>query len=131
MLTEQYNAMSGSALAMFEDKLSEREYQDLLEHGWKASSNALELAIQCEAKTFLATPVMQEIIDMIYDGKITYLPPARVSVIEDSFKLFSAERYDARSRPLLDHYRLRVPRIRVALESINLYACRLVPLYSG
>lgn len=119
LLTISYNIFAGVSMNSFRDPISEASALRLQEHGANAASTALELAVVSEAKNFLATPIVQRIVDMIYNGQVEYLPKSRHSLIADSYKLRGAQMYDVRNRPFLDHYRLRVPRIRAVLETLN------------
>jgi len=82
----------------------------------KASMSALELAIVCEAKRFIRAVPTQKVITSIWTGRIVYSSVSLRYLIKDQYKKRPIMKYDYKNAPLLDHYRLRVPRIRAALE---------------
>ncbi|CAH7682169.1 expressed protein [Phakopsora pachyrhizi] len=79
-------------------------------------SNALEMAIVGEAKQFIRSPACQKVIDAIWTGKIVYTSTAIVDILSDRYKHRPVSLYNPRNAPLLNHYRLTVPRNRTALE---------------
>ncbi|KAH9457577.1 hypothetical protein Pst134EA_021450 [Puccinia striiformis f. sp. tritici] len=79
-------------------------------------SNALEMAIVSEAKQFIRSPACQRVIDAIWTGKIVYTSTAIVDILSDRYKHRPVSLYNPRNAPLLNHYRLTVPRNRAALE---------------
>ncbi|KAF9810730.1 hypothetical protein IEO21_06822 [Rhodonia placenta] len=80
---------------------------------------ALEMAIATEAKAFLASPVVQTIVNDIYAGRVVFSMSSNHSVLADNYKPRAIEIYDGRKAPSLDHYRLRVPRYGAILEFLN------------
>lgn len=80
---------------------------------------ALEMAIATEAKAFLASPVVQTIVNDIYAGRVVFSMSSNHSVLADNYKPRAIEIYDGRKAPFLDHYRLRVPRYGAILEFLN------------
>lgn len=97
----------------------------------KISSSALELAIVSEAKRFIRAVPTQRVILDIWRGKIVYSSMSFRYIIKDQYKRRPIMKYNPRNAPLLDHYRLRVPRIRAALEWLHfasLFASYLVVL---
>jgi len=77
---------------------------------------ALEVAILSEARVFLASTTCQKIVDAIYDGRIVYTPSSFMDILPDRYKQRPISLYDPRKAPLLNQYRLLVPRIRNYLE---------------
>jgi hypothetical protein len=77
---------------------------------------ALELAILTEAKFFLSSTACQRIVHAIYEGSIVYTPTSFLELIPDHYKQKPIQLYDPRQAPLLNQYRLIVPRTRNALE---------------
>ncbi|GAA5878989.1 hypothetical protein JCM1840_007406 [Sporobolomyces johnsonii] len=120
VLTIPFNPFSGATLDMFpsDENLDDTELADMLEHGKEDATNALELGISSKAKRFVKAPLVQQVIKAIYEGEIMYTPETTSgSLIQDTYKTKPVcEIYDWRVRPFLDHYRLRVPRIRNRLE---------------
>lgn len=60
---------------------------------------------------------MQQFINDIYSGEVIYRPSGVHSIISDDYKGNSVvEPHDFATASLLDHYALRVPRIRRLIE---------------
>ena len=85
----------------------------------KIASSALELAIVSESKRFIRAVPTQKVILAIWRGKIVYSSMSFRYLIKDVYKKRQIMKYDVENAPLLDHYRLRVPRIRAALEWLH------------
>ncbi|KIW09850.1 hypothetical protein PV08_11951 [Exophiala spinifera] len=77
---------------------------------------ALEVAIISASKSFLASSACQKVVDAIYRGKIVYTPNSFIDIIPDHWKKRPISLYDPRRAPLLNQYRLIVPRIRNLIE---------------
>lgn len=77
---------------------------------------ALEVAIVSESKSFLASSACQKVMDAIYRGKLVYTPSSFIDIIPDHWKRRPISLYDPRRGPLLNQYRLIVPRTRNAIE---------------
>lgn len=77
---------------------------------------ALEVAIVSESKSFLASSACQKVVDAIYRGKIVYTPTSFVDILPDHWKRRPISLYDPRRAPLLNQYRLIVPRTRNFVE---------------
>ncbi|KAM5382151.1 hypothetical protein ACJA88_003946 [Fusarium oxysporum] len=80
---------------------------------------ALEVAIVTESKHFLSSATCQKVVNAIYEGRIVYTPSTFWDIIPDHYKLKPISIYDPRESPLLNQYRLIVPRTRNVLESIQ------------
>ncbi|KAH8980895.1 hypothetical protein EDB92DRAFT_1899322 [Lactarius akahatsu] len=87
--------------------------------------SALEVAISSSAKRFVASPIVQSVVNDIYSGRVIYSSSANRSIVADNYKLRAIEIYNGRNAPWLNHYRLRVPRYGAILEFLN-FACLLV-----
>ena len=83
------------------------------------SSSALELALVSSSKKFVKSPLVQRVVQGIWDGSITISNPSQNAILNDDYKKKPLNFYDPKTAPLLDHYRLRVPKIRSALEFGN------------
>lgn len=60
---------------------------------------------------------MQQFIDDLHNGEVIYRPSSQHSLISDDYKSEAVvEPYDFAKTGLLDHYALRVPRIRKFLD---------------
>lgn len=55
-------------------------------------------------------------IDAIYEGRIIYTPSSFLDIIPDRYKQKPISLYDPRASPILNQYRLIVPRTRNILE---------------
>ncbi|KAK3694734.1 hypothetical protein B0T22DRAFT_79945 [Podospora appendiculata] len=86
---------------------------------WNNTLPALELAILTESKLFLSSTSCQKVVDAIYEGRIIYTPSSFLDIIPDRYKLKPIMLYDPREAPLLNQYRLIVPRTRNILEIIQ------------
>lgn len=97
--------------------------EDIVENssGRKMATSALELAIVSEAKRFIRAVPTQRVINNIWIGKIVYSTTGFRYLIKDQYKRRPIMKYDLKAAPLLDHYRLRVPRIRAALEWLHFF----------
>ncbi|CAM1506647.1 Fc.00g062880.m01.CDS01 [Cosmosporella sp. VM-42] len=90
---------------------------------------SLEVAIVTESKHFLSSTTCQKVVNAIYEGRIVYTPSTFWDIIPDHYKLKPISLYDPRDSPLLNQYRLIVPRTRTILESIQFAI--LLALYVG
>jgi hypothetical protein len=77
---------------------------------------ALELAIISEAKTFLSSSACQRVVNAIYEGRVVYTPTSFIEILPDRYKQKPISLYNPRQAPLLNQYRLVVPRTRNFLE---------------
>ncbi|KAH7322619.1 hypothetical protein B0I35DRAFT_458886 [Stachybotrys elegans] len=90
--------------------------------GHERKLTALELAILSESKTFISSPACQRVVNAVYEGRIVYTSLSFVDILPDHYKHHAVSLYDPRKAPLLDHYRLVVPRIRNLIELIEFLA---------
>lgn len=77
---------------------------------------SLEIAIVSESKSLLASTACQKVVDAIYRGKLVYTPNSFIDIIPDHWKHKPISLYDPRRAPLLNQYRLVVPRTRNIIE---------------
>ncbi|KAF2018305.1 hypothetical protein BU24DRAFT_168205 [Aaosphaeria arxii CBS 175.79] len=96
---------------------SEWHYQK--QGGYEGKLTALEVAIVSESKLFLSSSASQKIIDAVYRGRIVYTPTAFLDIIPDHYKHKPISLYDPRKAPLLNQYRLIVPRNRNIIEVVQ------------
>ncbi|KAJ7494620.1 receptor-activated Ca2+-permeable cation channel [Mycena galericulata] len=89
------------------------------------AQSALEMAISTQAKQFISSPVSQRVVNDIYSGRIVFSTAATRSMLADNYKPRGITIYDVSQSPLLDHYRLRVPKYGAILEFLN-FACLLI-----
>ncbi|KIY00971.1 uncharacterized protein Z520_03637 [Fonsecaea multimorphosa CBS 102226] len=90
---------------------------------------ALEVAIVSASKSFLASSACQKVVDAIYRGKVVYTPSSFIDIIPDHWKKRPISLYDPRRAPLLNQYRLIVPRTRNLIEVCQFII--LLGLYVG
>ncbi|KAL7927586.1 APH domain-containing protein [Trichoderma austrokoningii] len=90
---------------------------------------ALEVAILTESRHFLSSTTCQRVVAAIYEGRVIYTPSTSWDIIPDHYKLKPISLYDPRESPLLNQYRLIVPRTRNYLEAIQFTV--LLALYAS
>lgn len=89
---------------------------DTLSQGNERLLTALEVAIISESKSFLAGSACQKIVDAVYRGRVIYTPTTFIDILPDRYKNRGISLYDPRRAPILNQYRLIVPRNRNILE---------------
>lgn len=77
------------------------------------------MAIATESKHFIASPLVQAVVNDIYNGRVVFSMTSHHSVLVDNYKPRAIDSYDVHKAPFLDHYRLRVPRYCAILEFLN------------
>ncbi|SMR60454.1 unnamed protein product [Zymoseptoria tritici ST99CH_1A5] len=80
---------------------------------------ALEVAIVSESKSFLSSSACQKIVENVYRGRIIYTPTSFIDILPDHYKDRGITLYDPRRAPLLNQYRLIVPRTRNIIEGVQ------------
>jgi hypothetical protein len=80
---------------------------------------ALEVAIVSESKSFLSSSACQKIVENVYRGRIIYTPTSFIDILPDHYKDRGITLYDPRKAPLLNQYRLIVPRTRNIIEGVQ------------
>ena len=84
--------------------------------GYERKLPALEVAIISESKVLLSSSTCQKVVDAVYRGQIVYTPLSFVDILPDHYKHSPISLYDPRKAPLLNQYRLIVPRLRGMIE---------------
>lgn len=84
--------------------------------GYERKLPALEVAIISESKTFLCSSACQKVVDAIYRGQVIYTPLSFVDILPDHYKHNPISLYNPQKAPLLNQYRLIVPRLRGIIE---------------
>ena len=84
--------------------------------GYERRLTALEVAIVSESKNFLSSSACQKIVEAVYLGRIVYTPTTFIDILPDHYKHKPISLYDPRKAPLLNQYRLIVPRTRNIIE---------------
>lgn len=87
--------------------------------GNEGKLTALELAILSESKVLMSSPACLRVVNAVYEGQVVYTPISFVDILPDHYKYHPVSLYDPRRAPLLNHYRLIVPRWRNLLESLQ------------
>ncbi|WQF81043.1 hypothetical protein CDEST_06057 [Colletotrichum destructivum] len=87
--------------------------------GLERKLTALELAILSESKTFIGSPACQRVVNAVYEGRVIYTPLSFVDILPDHYKYHPISLYDPRKAPILNHYRLIVPRSRHFIEFVQ------------
>lgn len=77
------------------------------------------MAVQTEAKAFLSTHIVQSVVNDIYIGRVIFSSSGSRTILADNYKPRAIEIYDVSTAPLLNHYRLRVPKYGAILEFLN------------
>ncbi|KAI1814086.1 nonselective cation channel [Poronia punctata] len=80
---------------------------------------ALEIAIITGSRYFLSSTHCQKVVDAIYIGQVVYTPSTFLDLIPDRYKRKPISLYQPEKEPLLNQYRLIVPRTRNMLEIIQ------------
>lgn len=94
-----------------------RQWQYQSQGGYEGKLTALEIAIVSESKMFLSSSAPQKVIDGVYRGRIVYTPTTFLDILPDHYKHKPISLYDPRHAPLLNQYRLIVPRTRAFVEA--------------
>ncbi|KAL8675532.1 MAG: hypothetical protein Q9168_000044 [Polycauliona sp. 1 TL-2023] len=84
--------------------------------GYERKSTALELAIISESKTLLSSSACQKLVESVYAGRVVYTPVSFIDILPDNYKHKHISLYHPRKAPLLNQYRLIVPRTRNFLD---------------
>ncbi|TFK83312.1 hypothetical protein K466DRAFT_665921 [Polyporus arcularius HHB13444] len=114
VLTASWNPLAGAPEQVIND------VRNMVgEDGTYDPQCALEMAIATESKAFLASPLVQTVVNDIYTGRMVFSMTSNRSVLADNYKPRSIEVYNVSKAPFLDHYRLRVPRYGAILEFLN------------
>ncbi|GAA5980633.1 hypothetical protein JCM10908_001716 [Rhodotorula pacifica] len=114
-----FHAFQGASEEVLE-RIRQREgYGSRVAAEGMGRTNALELAILGKARTFIKSQATQRVIGAIFDGRITYSSSSFIDILGDKWKSKQIELYDVHKTPLLDHYRLRVPKYRSMIELGN------------
>ncbi|KAJ8586944.1 hypothetical protein M405DRAFT_822499 [Rhizopogon salebrosus TDB-379] len=117
VLTTLWNPLAGAPADVIE------EVKDAIGGDDEYDDNpqcAIEMAIATKAKTFLASPLVQSVVNDMYNGRIIVSIVSNRSMVADNYKQRATAMYDPRTAPILDHYRLRVPRYSVILHFVNI-----------
>lgn len=95
--------------------------------GHERKLTALELAIISESKILISSKACQRVVNAVYEGEVVYTSLSFVDILPDHYKYHPVSLYEPRKAPLLNHYRLVVPRLRNMIEIVQFLV--LVALY--
>lgn len=95
--------------------------------GYERKSTALEVAIISDSKLLISSPACQKVMDAIYVGRIVYTPTSFIDIIPDHYKQKPITIYRPDLAPVLNQYRLMVPRTRNILDITQF--CILLTFY--
>lgn len=87
--------------------------------GYERTLTSLEIAIVSRSKYFLSGSACQKVVDSVYRGRVIYTPTAFIDLLPDYYKHKPISLYDPRKAPLLNQYRLIVPRTRNIIEFVQ------------
>ena len=68
-------------------------------------ASAIELAIATSSKHFIASYMVQNVVNDIYTGRVVYNVQSTRSLVADNYKRRTIQFYDPKNAPFLDHYR--------------------------
>jgi uncharacterized metal-binding protein len=116
ILVAGFDPFQGAPRDIVEAQSSAAHWAIQKRSGYEAKSTALEVAIISESKQFLMSTAAQKVVNAIYTGQIIYTPISFIDIIPDHYKHQPISLYNPRKSPLLNQYRLIVPRVRNTLE---------------
>ena len=116
ILVAGFSAFQGAPEEVLRDDGDALEWSVQKLGGYEAKLTALEVAIVSESKTFLSSTSCVKVTEAIYKGRIIYTPSSFFDIIPDHYKYKPIVLYDPSKAPLLNQYRLIVPRTRNILE---------------
>lgn len=87
--------------------------------GYERKLTSLEIAIISQSKNFLSSSACQKVVDAIYKGRLVYTPNSFIDIIPDHYKHKPISLYQPKKAPLLNQYRLIVPRTRNWLDIVQ------------
>ncbi|KPI43852.1 Calcium channel YVC1 [Cyphellophora attinorum] len=124
ILVAGFDPFQNAPESLLEDCESDHDLHHFMkDRDWKDSGvgklTALEVAIVSESKSFLASGACQKVVDAIYKGSVVYTPTVFVDILPDRWKKRPVSLYDPRTAPVLNQYRLFVPRTRKWIELIH------------
>lgn len=134
ILVAGFDPFQNAPEALLNDADSDRDIHFFMrDRHWTSSGEgkltALEVAIVSESKSFLASGASQKVVDAIYKGAVVYSPTSFIDILPDRWKKRPVSLYDPRRGPILNQYRLMVPRTRTCVELV--YFVVLLGLFLG
>ena len=95
---------------------SARNWVQRRKGNYKKKAPALEVAIISDSKVLLASSACARVVDAIYTGRLIYTPYSFIDILPDHYKHKPISLYNPAKAPLLNQYRLIVPRISNILD---------------
>lgn len=93
-----------------------RNWTHRIKDNYKKKAPALEVAIISESKLLLSSSACTRVVDAIYTGRLIYTPYSFIDILPDHYKHKPTTLYNPAKAPLLNQYRLIVPRISNVLD---------------
>ena len=93
-----------------------RNWMQRSKDNYKKKAPALEVAIISESKLLLSSSACARVVDAIYTGRLIYTPYSFIDILPDHYKHKPISLYNPAKAPLLNQYRLIVPRVSNALD---------------
>ena len=87
--------------------------------GYEHRSTTLEVAILSDSKLLISSPAFQKVLEAIYVGRIVYTPSSFIDILPDHYKQKPITLYRPEHAPVLNQYRLMVPRTRNILDIVQ------------
>ena len=84
--------------------------------GYERKSTVLEIAIISDSKMLISSPASQRVMEAIYIGRVVYTPSSFIDILPDHYKHKPITLYRPEHAPLLNQYRLMVPKTRNILD---------------
>ena len=93
-----------------------RNWMQRSNDNYKKKAPALEVAIISESKVLLSSSACARVVDAIYTGRLIYTPYSFIDILPDHYKHKPISLYNPAKSPLLNQYRLIVPRVSNILD---------------
>ena len=93
-----------------------RDWMKRSRDDYKKKAPALEIAIISQSKGLLGSSACSRVVDAIYTGRLIYTPYSYIDILPDHYKHKPISLYNPGKAPLLNQYRLIVPRVSNALD---------------
>lgn len=119
ILVSSFDPFQNCPQEVLEDNQLSAHWGNQKEGGYLRKLPALEIAIISESKTLLSSSACQKLVSAIYEGRVVYTPSSFIDILPDHYKKKPITLYDPRKAPLLNQYRLMVPRTRNYIEIVQ------------
>lgn len=119
ILVGGFDPFQGAPPEVIDEENTHMSWATQTRHGHKRKLPALEIAIISESKIFLSSAACQKVVSAIYEGRVIYTPSSFMDILPDHYKQKPISLYNPRKAPLLNQYRMIVPRTRNYMEVIQ------------